>query len=306
MAKPSKAQQRKFINTADEHQQHIVKALRALSLRHSVAKVWADWVEMSAIAMSNAVDKRQFEPREKRYLQIVGQYQPDEVQQLAQALAHLVACWELRVQTGDFGDVLGATFMMLDMGNESAGQFFTPYEVSRLMGQMLGVGKELQERAKAQELVQLMEPACGAGGMIIASAQAMREAGLNYQQQLHVSAIDIDARCVHMTYLQLSLLHIPAVIVHGDALSGKEWGHWYTPAHVLGGWESRLRRHEAIQAAREIMRGTSLGEVVAESDAVAAQSEPQDSAQIKESLALPSSAKRAAQAAAAAGQMLLF
>lgn len=295
MAKPSKAQQRKFVSTADEHQQQIVKLLQALSRRHSVSKVWSDWVEMSAISFANSVDKVQFEPREKRYLQIVGQYQRDEVQQLAQALAHLVACWEQRVQAGNYGDVLGSTFMMLDMGNEHAGQFFTPYEVSRLMGQMLGVEKEFPERVRTQGFVRLMEPACGAGGMIIASAHAMQDAGLNYQQQLHVSAIDIDQRCVHMTYLQLSMLHIPAVVIHGNALSAEEWGQWYTPAHIMGGWDRKLRQLEAVEAMRSLIKGEEPAQV--------ATAVPQDSAA---PAALRGGAKRAAVAAAQAGQMQLF
>lgn len=57
-----------------------------------------------------------------------------------------------------------------------------------------------------------------------------------------------------MTYLQLSLLHIPAIVVHGNALSLEEWGHWYTPAHILGGWRARLAR----EAARETGESEAL------------------------------------------------
>jgi len=64
--------------------------------------------------------------------------------------------------------------------------------------------------------------------------------GVNYQRHLHATCIDIDLRCVHMTYLQASLLHIPAIVVHGNSICGEVWGHWYTPAHVLGGWSRRL------------------------------------------------------------------
>jgi hypothetical protein len=76
--------------------------------------------------------------------------------------------------------------------------------------------------------------------MIIALAHAMREAGFNQQQTLHVTAVDVDIRAVHMAYIQLSLLHIPAVIVHGNALTLEEWSHWHTPARVLGGWRFRI------------------------------------------------------------------
>jgi hypothetical protein len=45
-----------------------------------------------------------------------------------------------------------------------------------------------------------------------------------------------------MTYLQLSLLHVPAIVVHGNSLSLEEFGHWYTPAHILDGWNWKLKR----------------------------------------------------------------
>jgi hypothetical protein len=81
--------------------------------------------------------------------------------------------------------------------------------------------------------LRLNEPACGAGGMVIAYADALQSAVLNYQDSMHAICVDIDARCVHMTYLQLVLLHITAIVVHGNALSMEEWSRWYTPAHIM-------------------------------------------------------------------------
>lgn len=297
MAKSSKAQQRRFTNNADESQKAIIHLLQGLSRRHGIDKTWSDWVEMSAIAMANAVDKSRFDAREKRYLEIVAKYEKDEVSELVQAFAHLVHCWDIRVQTGEYGDVLGSTFMMLDMGNANTGQFFTPYEVSSLMGRMLGMGQEIQAGAKARGFARLMEPTCGAGGMIIAAAHAMRDAGLNYQEQLHVTAIDIDVRCVHMTYLQLALLHIPAVVAHGNALSGKEWDHWYTPAHVMGQWGQRLRQEEALQAMQGLLEGEPSEPV---------ENEPGYSPDELIKPGLTAKSQKAAQVAAAAGQMQLF
>ena len=31
-------------------------------------------------------------------------------------------------------------------------------------------------------------------------------------------------------------------VVHGNALSLEEWSHWFTPSHVLGMWDTKLRR----------------------------------------------------------------
>lgn len=52
-----------------------------------------------------------------------------------------------------------------------------------------------------------------------------------------------------MAYVQLSLLGIPAVVVHGNALSLDVWGVWYTPAHVFVGWGRRLRLRREEQTA---------------------------------------------------------
>lgn len=250
----TKAQQRKFLQSADERQQAIVKILRDLSRTHGLDRTWSDWTEMGALALANAVDRTQFDKREARYLEIVGHYAQDELPRLVEAFALLVQCWDQRVTTGDFDDVLGSTFMMLDMGNAGTGQYFTPYEVSRLMGAMImGDGQQLASRVEQQGFLRLMEPACGAGGMIISSVHALHDAGVNYQQTMHVTAIDIDCRCVHMTYLQLALLHVPAIVVHGNALTGEEWEYWYTPAHILGGWTAKLRHRAAADAMHELV-----------------------------------------------------
>jgi hypothetical protein len=81
----------------------------------------------------------------------------------------------------------------------------------------------------------------GSGAMVIALAHEMRELGINYQQHLHVTATDVDPKCVHMAYVQFALLHIPAVIIHGNTLSREEFGRWYTPAHIMDGWTWKIR-----------------------------------------------------------------
>ena len=90
------------------------------------------------------------------------------------------------------------------------------------------------------------EPCVGSGAMVIAMAESMREQGTNYQEHLHVTAVDLDIRCVHMAYIQFTLLHIPAVIVHGNTLTLEEFGHWPTLAHITGFWDNKLRRGHAI------------------------------------------------------------
>ena len=252
----NKSAVRKHETTAGQHQTALVKMIRSLSYARHTHEVFSDFIELSALSISNAVDKVHYEKREARYLDIVGKYKKEEVALFPQMFGELVLCYEERIAgsfneetglpRGGLADVLGSLYMMFELGNERTGQFFTPFEVSKLMAMVLvGDGAEVRQKG----FLRLNEPACGAGGMVIAYADALLDAGINYQNSMHAICVDIDPRCVHMAYLQLSLLHIPGVVVHGNALSLEEWGHWYTPAHILGGWRARLARETSREQA---------------------------------------------------------
>lgn len=248
----TKSQQQRFIGSASEPQREIIQLLTTIAQSKGLTRVWADWVEISAIALANAVDKNQYEQRERRYLEVIAEYAKEEVHGFAKALGLLVECLEQCVVAGEFGDVLGTIFMGMNMGESRSGQFFTPYEVSRLMSEMiLGSPMAISDRLGDKGFLSIQEPACGAGGMAIALAHALMDEGYNYQKVLHVTAIDIDLRCVHMTYLQLALLHVPAVVIHGDALAGRIRGKWYTPAHILGGWPLKLAQEYKLSSKTE-------------------------------------------------------
>lgn len=224
----------------NKHQQEFAKLVSGNSRSRHPYTVFKDFCELAALSFSNAVDRAQFEVRESRYLQIVKGYQADEVARFPKMLA----CLTLSLEEG-LNDCLGQLFMALELGNSGAGQFFTPFHVSLMMAKMLcgDAGQICKERG----FVRVMEPAVGAGGMVIATAEVFADEGINYQQAMHATCIDIDATAVHMAYVQLSLLHIPAIVIHGNALSMEQWGYWLTPAHVLGFWNARLKREASAK-----------------------------------------------------------
>ncbi|MDR6819807.1 hypothetical protein J2X76_005004 [Neorhizobium sp. 2083] len=190
--------------------------------------------------MSNAVDLGQFEGREARYLEIIRKYDHATMETFARIMGEVTMAMEDGPQ-----DILGATFHALELHNKARGQFFTPYPICRMMAQMLAgsredIGKIIEERG----FLTAQEPAVGSGAMIVALAEAIRDAGFNYQQRLHVTAVDIDRRAVHMAYIQFSLLHIPATVLVGDSLAVRFHEEWHTLAHIMGGWNAKLRRVE--------------------------------------------------------------
>jgi N-6 DNA Methylase len=222
----------------------LTKLITEISHRHGQWQVFSDFVEMAAISISNAIDMQQREQREARYMEIVKRYTKEEIEHFPKMLAALV--FELETEPHD---VLGTVFHELELHNKFNGQFFTPYPICRMMAKMvIDDHSALRSKLVERNFITAQEPACGSGAMVIALAHELHALGINYQQQLHITAIDIDPKCVHMSYLQLSLLHIPAIVIHGNTISLEQFGRWYTPAHIIGGWGRKLREREGLEA----------------------------------------------------------
>src|SRR3546814_13885610 len=70
----------------------------------------------------------------------------------------------------DYADLMGELYMSLEIGSKDLGQFFTPYQISRLLA-MLTIDRPSLERAAAQSnFIEFNEPTCAAAGRIIAAA----------------------------------------------------------------------------------------------------------------------------------------
>lgn len=228
----------------DRHIRNVLKLFDGLGSRHDRYNLFSDCMELIAISISNSVDSRSRESREARYLEIVGRYDRAAIDMFPRVLGEITLALEAAP-----GDVLGSIFTALEIHNKNRGQFFTPYPVCQMMAEAtLGGAEGARALIADKGYVSAMEPACGAGAMVIALAQAMLAADINYQRHLHVTAVDIDPRAVHMAYIQFSLLHIPAHVMVGNSLSNEVREHWFTPAHILGGWGARLASREPCEA----------------------------------------------------------
>jgi hypothetical protein len=228
----------------------IVKLLGANAGAKRMAEVFDDFVEMSALTFRNAVDSWGYDEREAQYLRTAGRYDRQELNRFAHALALVVEAMEQEPC-----DVLGRLYMELELGNGRLGQFYTPYDVARLMAGMQI--DAIAERVRSHGFAKLYEPACGAAAFIVAVSQEMRTAGLNPQAQLHVTAEDIAPQAVHMVYIHLSLLHVPAVVHRRNTLTMETFDTWQTPAHILDGWGWKLRHADALQNIQELVDSAS-------------------------------------------------
>lgn len=213
-------------------------------------EVFQDFVTVGALSVHNSFRGPRYDELEAQYLRIAEGYDREELEGFARLLGILVALLDAEPR-----DILGQLYMNLELGNSNTGQFFTPPEVSELMARMtFGDGAEHADKP----FITLCEPACGAGGMVLAFVKVMMEKGWNPVEKIWVQAQDIDRTAALMCYLQLALWHVPAAVVVGNTLAVETCEVFYTPAHYLGFWPSKLARREAERQARDAIEEAVL------------------------------------------------
>lgn len=226
------------IPTIDE----IIKQIEKSAYKVNMSKLISDVFECGAIAISNKVDFTQYDKREERYKQIMSDYKPEERQLIAEIFGKIFALLSSVVyDNGVFNDYLGDLFMKCNQGSKQNGQFFTPYHISHFMAEITIT----DDKIKKSEILTINDCCCGGGGMLIAALDVLKNRyNVNYAMDCFIDAGDIDIRCVHMTYLQLSLAGVPAIIKHQDALTRKLYGVWKTPAYIFQ--YMRFRKYENL------------------------------------------------------------
>lgn len=205
----------------------IIKQFKELASTRDLWQVYKDFLEVVAISISNACDKDQALEREKRYLDIIKTYSPEQIWKISDIMGLVVLELSKEPQ-----DVLGKVFMELELGNKWTGQVFTPLNLADLLATIAFDDKEIKEKG----YMTVTDPAVGGGVTIIGLVRAMIEQGYNPQKQLLVICGDLDIKAVHMTYIQLSLLGIPAIVKNQDALTLETMSVWYTPTYIWDLW----------------------------------------------------------------------
>ncbi len=207
--------------------EEIIKQFKELASTRDLWQVYKDFLELISISISNVCDREQAPGREKRYMDIKDSYNLKELKQFSEIMALVALELEKEPQ-----DVLGKIFMELELGNKWTGQVFTPLNLADLLSTIAFDDKEIKEKG----YMTVTDPAVGGGVTIIGLVRAMIEQGYNPQKQLLVICGDLDIKAVHMTYIQLSLLGIPAIVKNQDALTLETMSIWYTPTYIWDLW----------------------------------------------------------------------
>ena len=204
----------------------IVDIIKRISGQYPPYVIFSDWVEMMALSIQNTCDLAKgavWEKREQQFNDIRKKYTDAEFTLFAKMLMLLCDAFE-----DGFGDILGEIYMESDSGNKYTGQFFTPFNVSKMCADCM-IPKDYDGSHK----LTLNEPSVGGGGMIIATAAILHERGINYQLCMDVVGQDLDWKAVYMSYVQFSLLGISAEVVQGSTLTEPYCGKGYPPERVF-------------------------------------------------------------------------
>ena len=212
----------------------IIKDIEKAAYAVNTSKFVSDLFECGAIAISNAVDLAQKDKREERYLQIIRGYRPAQQRSLVDIFGKVFALLSSVVyDNGRFNDNLGEIFMSCGLIYKHTAQFFTPYSASVLAARININETLVKEKTADDRILTVNDPCCGGGGMLIAALEVLKSLGVNYARNCFMEASDIDLRCVHMTYLQLALAGVPAIVRHQNTLTRECWSIWYTPAYLF-------------------------------------------------------------------------
>lgn len=199
----------------DAHQKEIVKLFSAFDGSKNRRQIFDDFLWMTAIAISNSADLIHREEREKMYMNIAQQYKPKDMEIFARMVAEISAGMEANPDQ----DFLGEMYMALEFGSSATGQFFTPYSVCRAMAAICSDFDRLEAEIQDRGFVSVLDPACGAGALLVAFANECHHQGINYQRRVLFIAQDIDHTVACMCYIALSLMGCPGYVVVGDTLA---------------------------------------------------------------------------------------
>lgn len=232
----------------DSHQKDFCKRFESLCGKHSRWGIWSDFILFAAVAVSNAVDKTNYERREEMYMTAAKKYTSAEMTVFSEMLGDMVCSLEANPEQ----DFLGHLYMGLNLGNDHAGQFFTPYNVCQCMAAMSNPTTTLKAQIQDRGWVAVNDPACGAGATLIAFASECRKQGIDYQRSVLFTGQDIDYTVGLMCYLQLSFLGCPGYVTIGDTLLHPATSYdgnallpvpndniWYTPFYFRDVWHYR-------------------------------------------------------------------
>lgn len=190
-----------------------VKILREIDPSKDNYTKFRDFLTLAYCALAKTTEMPdRADAFEEEYMRVVGQYRnKDDIRRMLELLAITAMQADIHL------DFLGSVAGELEILNADAGQFFTPYEVCRLMAELTCSG--LVDQIEQKGFATMQEPACGAGAMILAVADTLAFKGYDPATSLWIEAIDVADMPHKMCFIQLTYRGLAGRVWRGNTLS---------------------------------------------------------------------------------------
>ena len=253
-----------------EHRELVTDSLDDISQQtgKSTYRVFSDWISMAVASFSGDEDAYQ-KPLDRYRNDGRDEETVREFATLhANALGGLVLAME---ETQE--DVLGGVYEHYGLTSEHFAQYFTPGAVSRAMAQMnLPDTDSLREATPDDPLVIGDVSGCGSGRLIVDSAHRLQD--LAPETPAVYLGYDKDPLCAKMAVLNFVLNDMTGYVLLGDALKLDARRVWFISTAQLIGGDHPVRELDTSERDRVLARFFGVSLVDDDTDAGAAQEEP--------------------------------
>lgn len=217
-----------------EYSKAFIKELGQVSYRTSMTDVFSDFVKIFSLEMelSTVLKSEDINRVKDLHAGLVGKYSAEDRKHFGN-MSFIVN----EALTAKRESFLGPVLEEIGAANKTNGQFLTPNCLAKVMADV-NIGDEPVEPGK---IVDVCDPACGAGVTLIAQGEEMLQRGYR-QADILLTGVDIDGRACDITYIELTLLGYAGIVLHGNALSMEKFSpDRYTFGYFLHGMPMRRR-----------------------------------------------------------------
>jgi type I restriction-modification system DNA methylase subunit len=233
------------IQFKDITQKQFHQIFSSISQKYDTWELWTDFILLSSIAVSNRVDRYNYQDRENYYMKAINKYDKSTQEKFSELFSLFIS----GITKNPWQDWLGYVATMLNLTNRQNEQIFTPYCLAKLSADI--TMNNLSKSLKKKPFISVYDPCCGSGSLLIAAAETANAQKINFQEKILMIGQDISLTAGLMCYLQLSFLNCAGYIVIGDTLSKPCTGEtpfihpnpniWFTPMYFSNQWTA-LRR----------------------------------------------------------------
>lgn len=243
---------RRRTHFSNPHINEMLKIVESQLHRHDPGTFFTDCLTLWSLEIQTGFNLLANPELKQEYDHVINKYSDKEKEAILQLSGLLMTALNYEMTPDPLpSDVLGQLYEGLNISSGHIGQYFTPEHICECMALItIGSHENVEKTIQEKGYFSILDPCVGSGRMLYGALKALASYDVDFQSRVYAEGEDIDIRCVHMTFIQLSLYGIPARVIHGNSLVGEPYSILRTPMYIHQGWASIIEP-EFLQSAEE-------------------------------------------------------